>query len=251
MKEVVDAFVPSTSARSLDSLVTGRTESEPSSSSTMRRSHGPALRAAGVEGSGPSRPGRRTRPGQQRGNYAPAGGVRRTTPVLGAVQDGPARGADGGWLVPAPVAAPRLWPCGSGVRVPSVTPSEQGFCRRRWPRQRDLAHLCRQSARPRAEPAHTVTAGGADTDNAQSLAARAGNASRAARWVWSPRCRTVYGLRRGRPTAGGTEVHVLRSGHAESACAAAAILPWPAAVNSPTMPTNLGCWSPETRKVHR
>ena len=49
----------------------------------------------------------------------------------------------------------------------------------------------------------------------------------------------------------GTEVHVLRSGHAESACAAAAILPWPAAVNSPTMPTNLGCWSPETRKVHR
>jgi hypothetical protein len=43
-----------------------------------------------------------------------------------------------------------------GVRVPSVTPSEQGFCRRRWPRQRDVAHLCRQSARPHAKPRHTA-----------------------------------------------------------------------------------------------
>src|SRR5262245_16592007 len=49
--------------------------------------------------------------GQQQGNYAPVGSVRRTMPILGAAQRGPQQTMRSSVrLVPARVAAPRLWP---------------------------------------------------------------------------------------------------------------------------------------------
>jgi hypothetical protein len=120
MKEVVNVFVPFASARSLDPRATGRrptsgpvtgspasltrwTKSEPSSSWTMRRSHSPTLRAAGVDGSGFSRLGRRTPPDPGNNEATtPSPAVLAKDARPGPVQDSPqAHDAVGGWLVPA------------------------------------------------------------------------------------------------------------------------------------------------------